>query len=255
MFVPQSVQAHTDTLKLPGIGVQLKWLPESHQLSSQTSSDGGSHILMRLELTVDHGMLYTLAGDAIAVLNKKAFQALQASVTGDDRDRYHVDAWVLESEWTAKVSDLQNKSVNSRKVVRMEVDLLLYGPANGESQNHIASSLGDYQTYLQDPLPGLFRPPYVNPQSLVLPCLEIDPRQPGHTLSGVVSADEGIGSEYETDETGEGDSEQLVNLIADIDSFLEELPRQQVSNLVFRDSRIISPLLRYCILIHNLRCF
>lgn len=201
-------------------------------------------MMMRLELTADYGILHTLAGDAVAVLNKKSFQALY-SVGGADHDQFQIHAWVVQTEWDTKVAILRERSVNARKSVKFKVDLLLYGPADTQSQSHVADSLGICQAYLQDPHPSLLQRSYSNPQSLTIPGVHVGTQEMGQALLGLHGADERVETDEEVAEIVQSDPSQLSALIANIDSFLTDLPKHQTGDLVFKDGRIISQLYRY----------
>lgn len=201
---------------------------------------------MRLELNDQHGVLYAPTGESVAVLNKKSFQALDSSVVADDdHQQYRTEAWVLGTEWDARVSDLKKRSAKNRSPVKMEVDLILYGPVDNKSQKHVADSLGRCQTYLQDPHPGLFQPPYSNPQSLKVSIANAETRQRGQPLIPVLQVDQEDGTGDEMEECAERDSARLDDLIADFDVFLDMLPTHQANNLLLKDTRIISELFRY----------
>lgn len=195
--------------------------------------------MMHLQLKPEHGMIFTEVGDAIALLNKRSFEVLFLAIGGDQA--FDVVACVTVTEWDKKSSELRKLSKNNRKIVRLEADVLLYGPRDDESLAHVASSLGKRRAYLQDPHVGIFRPPYMNPQSLEVPKPVFTTREAESTLHIQPWQDD----EDDLDDSMEGDSMQLEGLVMDIDLFFERLPARQSERTVLHDRRITSPLFRY----------
>jgi hypothetical protein len=206
-------------------------------------ADGKSRIMMQLELNSDHGVMLTESGDAVAVMNKRTFEAV-SSVSLIGEQQLEVDAWVLLDDWDNKSSERRNLSKNNRRVIKIQADLLLYGPGDNQSRDQLASTLGKYRAFLQDPHDGMSKAPYINPQSLELP-FEISNSTVMIGPWSVFDEEVDDGANEETGDQTQGAQGQLTDLIMDFETFLEQLPMRHYQQPIWKDSRIITPLLRY----------
>lgn len=201
--------------------------------------------MCQLELKSDHGVLLTESGEAVALLNKRTFEALSSAASIDEQE-FEVEAWITLADWDSKLSERRNLSKNNRKVIRIQADLLLYGPGNDQSKEHVATTLGNYRTYLQDPHTEALRAPYLNPQSLEIPA---------EIASATATAYQWASMEAEAEDDAEDNTEgtqgQLSDLIVDFETFLEQVPTRRSEVTVRKDTRIITPLLRYFELYHR----
>lgn len=203
------------------------------------AANGDTYDLMHLNLKADHGLIRTSSDRAIGVLNEGLFQALLSCMTGE---HFQIDVWVPWEEWFAKEPDARGLSINNRKIVILKVDLILSGP--DQFLDKIATGLGGSKIYLQDPHMGLFQHPYANPQSLDLPELPAEFRM---TIDGDPTefmAENASEAEDEVEESREGNSIELHDLIADIDSLLEASPVHKPTIAAKKDARMISTLFR-----------
>ncbi|CAG9975889.1 unnamed protein product [Clonostachys byssicola] len=204
------------------------------------AANGDTYDLMHLNLEADYGLIRTSTDQAIGVLNDKLFQALLSCMAGE---HFQIDVWVPSEEWFAKESHAQGLSTNNRKIVILKVDLILFGP--DQARNKVATSLGGSKIYLQDPHMGLFQHPYDNPQSLDIPELPVEFQTTTETTSTGFMTEDASEAEDEVGRSREGNSSELHNLIADIDSLLEASPVHKPIIASTKNARMISTLFSY----------
>lgn len=192
---------------------------------------------MRLALESDHGLIRTVDGQAIAVLNKGSFRALSPCMTGQG---FRVDVWILVAEWQTKAAEAQCLQTNDRKTVRMKADLILFGPR--DAGGHVAADLGSCQNYLQQPHIGLFFCPYENPQSLQVPDPPPRTKEADETLSALLRIEEPDETQDKLEEDRDRDSTQLADLITDINAFFDRFPTNWSATMGSTDCRILSSL-------------
>ncbi|KAJ3536179.1 hypothetical protein NM208_g5824 [Fusarium decemcellulare] len=219
---------------LSDVEVQMRRPPKSYQPVTRTSDGGKVFDSLQLELKTEHGLISIPDGQAVAVLNNKSFQAISSCMIGE---HFQIDVWVLSTEWNTKVVEANSLGVYSKSYVRMKINIFLSGPR--DAGNSVATSLGRFQAYLQPPHIGLFQYPYSNPQSLSLPESAFE-LQSTRLTTQLPNLEEYNNSDDEAQEIVEGNSTQIASLIMNIDTFLEDVPRNTSITRAPSDARIIS---------------
>jgi len=224
--------------KLVGIEVQLKWPPNTSFIpASHVLESGQRYINMRIQLKPDHGLILTSDGRAVAVLNNESFQALSICKAAQG---YRIEVWVADAEWAKRVEEARKAEANGRKVVRMKVDILLFG--RRDAGDPVAAALGRHQHFLQPPVEGMTDYPHENPQSLPTPEPLPGTREIDNVLPSAMIVDGLDELEDHADRPQDGNATQLANLIADIDAFFDQLPAHRSISMASKDPRSLSPL-------------
>jgi hypothetical protein len=206
----------------------------------------------------------TKDGLSIAILNKLAFRGLDQIVRSrnsrcdcKDCTRQHIvikddsgkteekrcspirqDIWISLIEWNKKLEEHRQLPPYSRKIVRMNADIVLFGPRSmGDS---IAKELGDAQLFVQKPHFGSYSGHYDNPQSMHLPHLDLADLQATQSLI------DSLEEQNESQPQPENQSDlALTDLVWNIDQFFDKLPTHDSLIKVDIDRRkVLTPLLR-----------
>lgn len=203
---------------------------------------------MQIELKYNHGLIQTLDGQAVAVLDKDSFRALSSCMAAQG---HRIEVWVLEAEWGKKATKVQMLQTSSRKIVLMKVDLLLFGHRDAGDQ--VAAALGSFQHFLQPPNKGMSDCPHENPQSLQVPDPRPGMREADRALPAALRVEESDELDDHIDRPRDGNATQLANLITDIDALFDQLPAHRSIAMASRDSRILSSLFQY--FLHLVLCW
>ena len=194
---------------------------------------------MELALQDRHGLLQTpMSKYSFGVLSNNAFRGLSNCASCET---FKVEALVLSEDWKVKVEEVRKLQTNRRKIVRIDVDLLLFGPR--EFGDRLAADIGACQMFLQVPHDGATDVLYSNPQSLSLADRDygedlLDSEMPPSLLSQQFYGGEG---ELEDQPTGSG---QLADLITNIDAFFDQVPGYHSISVAAKDNRILNSLFR-----------
>ncbi|KAL7953178.1 SNF2 family N-terminal domain-containing protein [Trichoderma compactum] len=155
-----------------------------------------------------------------------------------------VQLLVTPGEWNDKSKKLGELSPKSKIIVRMKVDVLIFGPQKSNQLQIITEELASSEYYLQEPHYDTIQCSYKNPQSLHIPGLQASSLVQAENFSSEVLALQDTG---ELDEQSSQDQEAkkaaLSSLIFDIDSFFNDLPKHVYLSYVPIDNRIQTVLL------------
>jgi hypothetical protein len=151
-----------------------------------------------------------------------------------------LQVWMQEPSWVTSAETLSQQNRKSKKVVRLQTDILILGDSSqGQS---VAKILSTHGLWLQDPYPGLSNNPYENPQSLSFPSLldtsieifDVDFHPKAHF--GEASDSSALIYNHEFDET---------DLLQSLDSFFADLPAHDYLAARPSDFRILTKLYEY----------
>lgn len=227
--------------QLPDIEMLLRWPADETEQSSSDQQGRTKFMPLQLDLKSDHALVSTTKGSAVGTLSNKSFELLSACATGTPQ--CFLTAWVLTSEWTSTAAEATDKK-KLNKGLFINIDLLFFGPRG--SGGRLASDLGGRMSFLQKPHEDLCAGTYENPQSLQLPSSIVF--QASHTAvewqtelpSGPFQPEE---DEAPDVDVTDGDSAAALNdLVQNIDSFFDHLPRHRPLSVVQKDGRVLAKL-------------
>lgn len=150
---------------------------------------------------------------------------------------FRIDAWIVETEWSEKVAEALKLQNNRRKTALMKVQLAIFGQRSSGEQ--VATALGHYKQFLQPPDLGMVDCSYENPQSLQLPD---NVHKTDNHFSTTSIFTESKYMAVDTDRTRRVEAAQIVDLIASIEDWFDQLPARRSIALIPKDSRLLGTL-------------
>lgn len=193
---------------------------------------------MRLDVDLKDtfACIQTSDGQAVGVLSNRMFKTLSAL---EQVESVRVQPLVTMEEWNDKLKKLQELTKKSKTIVRMKVDLLMFGPRKSKQLQGIAEELAISEYYLQQPHHYIVHCSYENPQSLQIPRLQASTLIRAENFSSELLA---LQDAEEVDELSKQDQQAeataLSSLVLDIDSFFNDLPKHDYLSYVPIDNRV-----------------
>jgi hypothetical protein len=187
---------------------------------------------MRLDVDLKDtfACIRTSDGQAVGVLSNRMFKTLSAL---EQVESIRVQPLMTVEEWNDKLKKLQELPKKSKTIVRMKVDILVFGPRKSKQLQGIAEELAISEYYLQQPHHYIVHCSYENPQSLQIPRLQ---------ASTLIRAEKALQDAEEVDKLSNQDQQAeataLSSLVLDIDSFFNELPKHDYLSHVPIDKRV-----------------
>lgn len=213
-------------------------------------NSGLSYVHLNVDLQDTFAYVRTNDGQAIAVLSNRMFETFSAlkQVEG-----IRVQLLVTLGEWNDKSKKLVELSRKSKIIIRMMVDVLIFGPRKSNQLQIITEELASSEYYLQEPHYDTIQCSYENPQSLHIPGLQASSLIQAENFSSEVLALQDRG-ELDDQPSQDQDAKEaaLSSLILDIDSFFNDLPKHSYLSYVPIDNRIQTTLLEFVITPHCL---